>query len=286
MASSPSHKFGQIIGEVLEDAISGSLQLVAKKHGLYLDHRHPRPARGNKKKVAWQDSKGNAHDLDFVFEEGGSEAKIGKPRAFVESVWRRYTRHSRNKCQEIQGAIIPLAETYSEFHPFLGAVLAGVFTDGSLSQLASHGFRLLHFPYESIVKAFATVGIDAAFDEDTPGTALQAKVEAYEALSEQRKQKICSKLAMIHRKDIQVFIASLEASLSRRIARVIVLPLNGSAHEVRSSKEAISFIESYDTSSSQNQFVRFELRIYYSNGDEISASFRSKQRAYEFLKIL
>jgi hypothetical protein len=143
MAESPSHKFGQIIGDLLERMLHAPLKAIADKHDLYLDYKHPRPARGNKVKVAWRDSKGNSHDLDYVLEHGGTEAVIGTPKGFIETAWRRYTKHSRNKAQEMQGAIIPLAETYSDYNPFLGAVLAGVFTEGSLQQLRSHGFALL-----------------------------------------------------------------------------------------------------------------------------------------------
>jgi hypothetical protein len=168
MAQSPSHRFGQIIGDMLENAIRPILEAVAAELQLYLDGKGERKARGAKRKVAWVDGKDNAHDLDYVFESGGTDEQIGSPRAFIEIAWRRYTKHSRNKAQEIQGAILPLAKRYSEFHPFLGVVLAGVFTDGSLNQLRSHGFAVLYFPYESIIAAFAASGIDAAFDETRP----------------------------------------------------------------------------------------------------------------------
>src|SRR5580704_1075007 len=112
MAQSPSHTFGQKIGELLEDLLHPLLLQVAEKHGLYLDYQHARAARANRKKVAWRDNKGNSHDLDFVLEAGGSESEVGTPRAFIECAWRSYTKHSRNKAQELQGAIIPLAETF------------------------------------------------------------------------------------------------------------------------------------------------------------------------------
>ena len=125
MAKSPAHKLGQIIGDHVEAAIDVPLRNMAAEFGLYLDHQHRRPARQGKRKVAWEDSYGNTHDLDYVLEEGGSEEERGNPRAFIEIAWRRYTKHSRNKAQEIQGAVLPLAETYKECAPFLGAVLAG-----------------------------------------------------------------------------------------------------------------------------------------------------------------
>jgi hypothetical protein len=84
MAESPSHRFGQIIGDTLEGAIRPILEAVAKDLGLYLDGKGGRRARGAKRKVVWVDGKGNSHDLDYVFEAGGTDELIGSPRAFVE----------------------------------------------------------------------------------------------------------------------------------------------------------------------------------------------------------
>ena len=151
----------------LNQLFSRSLRLSARQ-SLYLDHqKKDRPARAGKK-VSWADQYGNTHDLDFVIERDGTDQQIGRPLAFIETAWRRYTKNSRNKAQEIQGAILPLAEKYRWNNPFLGTVLAGVFTDGSLEQLRSLGFNVLYFPYDSLVAAFHSEGIDIAFDEDTP----------------------------------------------------------------------------------------------------------------------
>ena len=102
---------GHQCGEVLEAAVEPLLRRFAKEHNLYLDKKGPRPARSGKK-VSWTDVRGNTHDLDYVLERNGSDAKIGKPVAFIETAWRRYTKHSRNKAQEIQGALMPLLETH------------------------------------------------------------------------------------------------------------------------------------------------------------------------------
>lgn len=84
MAESPAHKFGQIIGDLLELALEPHLQKFARKHKLYLDKKGKRKARSGKK-VSWTDTNGNKHDLDFVLERGGTENKIGTPVAFIES---------------------------------------------------------------------------------------------------------------------------------------------------------------------------------------------------------
>jgi hypothetical protein len=286
MAQSPTHKFGQIIGELLESLMHKPLKKVAAQHGLYLDYQHSRPARENRKKVCWTDSKNNKHDLDYVLEHGGSEKVIGSPKAFIEIAWRRYTKHSRNKAQEMQGAIIPLAETYHKFHPFLGVVLAGEFTQGSLDQLRSHGFGILYFPYSSIMKAFAKVGIDALVNEDTADETVQQKVDAYLALSDKQRQAIATKLKSLHRSDVKVFLEQLETSLGRGLISIVVVPLSGTYLEALTVEEAVNLISAYDESRSQNQFVRYEIIATYCNGDSITGNFQQKSAAIQFVTQL
>ncbi|MEK6258353.1 MAG: DNA methylase [Planctomycetota bacterium] len=286
MAQSPAHRFGQLIGEVLEAAIRGPLEDLCRRHGLYLDSKHPRAARKSRNKVAWKDLQGNTHDLDYVIELGGTEESLGIPKAFIEIAWRRYTKHSRNKAQEIQGAIIPLAETYRESHPFLGVVLAGVFTAGSLTQLRSHGFHLVYFPYQSVVSAFATAGIDAAFDEETPDRELAKKVARFKALSEHKKQQLTESLRQQHASELAGFIAALEVSLNRRVVTVFVLPLHGQAYEMSDAHSAIVFLQAHDQADVRPEFTRYEIIVRFNNGDEIRGQFQSKTTAIEFLATI
>lgn len=283
MAHSPAHRFGQIIGETLERAIRPILQKVADEIGLYLDSKGKRPARGAKLKVTWVDGRGNAHDLDYVLESGGSDAQIGSPRAFIEIAWRRYTKHSRNKAQEIQGAILPLAERYAHCHPFLGMVLAGVFTEGSLRQLRSHGFHVIYFPLESVVAAFESVGIDAAFDEDTPDSVLLRSVRRYQRLPEGKREGIAAFLRVRHEPDLKRFTESLRIALTRTISSIQVLPLHGRRKSLTSIEQAITFIEEFDESRPGTPFARYEVTVRYSNGDEIRGQFFTKVAAVEFL---
>src|SRR5206468_13136039 len=141
MAESPSHQFGQVIGDILEAAVKPVLQEFADKYNLYLDKQGPRPTRdGNK--VSWVDKNGNKHDLDYVLERSGTPRIVGTPVAFIETACRRYTKHCRHQAQEIQGAIMPLVETYGT-SPFIGEGLGGGFTGGALSQWDSGGFAIV-----------------------------------------------------------------------------------------------------------------------------------------------
>ena len=205
MANSPSHKWGQIIGQqFLEVAMEPLLRTIAVKHNLFLDTKGVRSARTGAK-ICWADLYGNTHDLDFVIERGGTADRVGDPVAFIETAWRRYTKHSRNKAQEIQGAVLPLINTHQRHAPFFGAILAGEWTDGALNQLRSLGFRILHFQYADIIDAFRVVKIDAGFDEDTPDAECAKKVKKWEALRSPARLKVARHLLSVSEDSVSAF---------------------------------------------------------------------------------
>lgn len=283
MAESPAHKFGQIIGNVLETAIEPLLRSFAQRNNLYLDKKGPRPARkGNK--ISWKDRYGNIHDLDFVIEKGGSPEHIGIPVAFIETAWRRYTKHSRNKAQEIQGAILPLAETHRNVAPFIGVILAGVFTDGALTQLKSLGFHVLYFPYETIVEAFRTANIDADFDENTPDAEFSRKVSQWNELSENQRSQISRTLVKRNSEEIQQFMNELNRAITRQIELIRIIPLHGTVFEWSSIEEAIKFIEKYNENDCKKPIIKYEVHIRFNNGDRIEGQFRNKKDVIEFLR--
>jgi hypothetical protein len=283
MAQSPAHKFGQLIGDLLEEAVAPLLEAFAQKHDLYLDMKGPRAARGGKKKISWVDLYGNTHDLDFVLEQGGTPKGIGTPVAFIETAWRRYTKHSRNKAQEIQGAILPLAAAHQRAAPFIGVILAGDYTEGAVNQLKSLGFSVLHFPYGQTVKVFAAAGIDAHFDEDTPDREVKKKVATFEKLSLPQRKQLAEALLQAAAEKVRDFTAALERSATRQIDRILVLPLHGDPTECRSATEAIEFIRGYGTKPPPRTFVRYEIDILFNNKARIQAQFPDSDQAVAFL---
>lgn len=282
MAQSLAHKFGQIIGDVLEESMETRLRKFAEEHKLYLDKQGRRLARLGKK-VSWVDAHGNKHDLDYVLERGGSEEKLGSPVAFIESAWRRYTKHSRNKAQEIQGAIMPLARTYSNNAPFLGVILGGVFTSGAIQQLKSLGFVVLYFEYEIIKKAFDIVGINAHFEEDTSINEFGQRINQWNLLADEQKIKVADALLQFNDKQVNAFMDALNKAITRNIQAIRILPLHGCSFEYCSLDEAISFIQDYDEKNGKGKIIRYEVQIKYSNGDEIIGDFKEKMHAVGFL---
>lgn len=286
MAESPAHKFGQVIGGLLESVVQPQLEEFCRRQGLYFDHqKKDRPARRGRK-VIWEDHYGNVHDLDFVIERDGTDDTIGRPVAFIEVAWRRYTKHSRNKAQEIQGAILPLAEKYKWNNPFLGTVLAGVFTEGSLDQLRSLGFHVLYFPYETLVTAFETEDIDIRFDETTPDKVFQECIDRIERAPQDAMHRIGQRLVQANQAQISEFFAALNQRLGRNVMRVVVIPLYGRVNEFATIEDAIRFLDQHRIYEGSGEFRNYEIHVEFSNGDKVEAFLNSKQRVREFLEFV
>lgn len=286
MAESPAHRFGQVIGELLETVVLPQLEAFCRNQGLYLDHqKRVRPVRTGKK-VTWEDQYGNAHDLDFVIERDGSDEIIGRPLAFIETAWRRYTRHSRNKAQEIQGAILPLAEKYRWNNPFLGIVLAGIFTETSLEQLRSLGFQVLYFPYESLVAAFQSEGINIAFNEITPDKVFRQTTNRIEKLPPKQMVRIRSHLVTANQAAIDGFFIALRQRLGRHVTRVVVIPLYGRVSEFATIEDALRFLDGHMIYEGSGEFRKYEIHVEFSNGDKVEAFLEAKNKVKEFLDFV
>ncbi len=286
MAISHSHKFGQIVGNLLEELVEPYLSNFAKQNNMFLDcQKNPRTARKGKR-VTWIDQYGNKHNLDYVIERNGSKETIGTPVAFVETAWRSYTKHSRNKTQEIQGAILPLAEKYHLSNPLLGAILAGTFTDAAQQQLRSLNFQVAYFPHETFAKAFEAANIDIRFNEKTPENDFRKCVKKIESLSSKKIDEIKKQIGCENQERMDNFIDSLRKRLDRMIEKIIIVPLYGTSTEFLSLADAIDFLES-QTSIRENQpFYKYELLVAFSNGDRVEGSFREAEKARDFLQFV
>lgn len=286
MAESPSHKFGQIIGNLIESIMKPYLENFCQEYGLYLDYQGKDRAARRGKRVRWSDQYGNFHDLDYVIERGGSDSDIGQPVAFIEVAWRRYTKHSRNKAQEIQGAVRPLAEKYQWNNPFLAAVLSGVFTSGSIEQLISLGFHVLYFPYETIVDAFSQQGIDIQFDEATPDKEFQRCIDSLEQAPPSLFESVKQSLLQANEGVLQDFLTALGTRLSRLVERIVIIPLYGKINEFSTVENALSFLDEHPIYESSETFRKYEVAISFSNGDRVEGSFASKQKTRDFIQFV
>ncbi|WP_225977457.1 DNA methyltransferase [Nostoc sp. CENA543] len=291
MAQSPSHKFGQALGKLLEDIVLDDilkprLQQFAQSQNYYLDYQKSRPARTGKK-VTWADKYGNKHDLDFVIEVDGTDDKLGRPVAFIESAWRRYTKHSKNKAQEIQGAILPIIELHHLSAPFYGVVLAGDFTKPALEQLRNNGFAVIYIPYKEVVSAFKIIDFDVAFDEETPDEIYTTASKRLASLTSSEKEKLRQALMQVSQKEVDTFMTTLRNCLERYITKIVIIPLFGVRYEFGSIDEALLELNNtVDIDIPGGRFEKFEVIVDYNNNDTIRANFQNKAVLADFLRKL
>lgn len=287
MARSSSHKFGQMIGDMLEHLMVGELQPIAEEYGMYLDYKHKRKARNNKKEVTWSDNNGNKHKLDIVIEAEGSEEKFGYPKAFVELAWRRYTKHSKNKAQEIAGAILPLVKANNQYSPFYGVILAGEFTKPALEQLRSQGFKVLYFSINTIVEAFRVNGMHIEWEEDTEDYIFDQYIQELSSWGRDQINSFLSFILESCENEIDEFKEALSDCFSRAIKRIRVFTLHGISIDLDSVREAIQYVTNYDEKKLESgKLVKYEIYIKYNNGDSIEVEYKEKRDVIRFLQNL
>jgi hypothetical protein len=290
MAESSSHKFGQELGKLIEnivlnDILKPRLQQFVQTKNYYLDWQRTRPARTGKQ-VTWKDKYENKHDLDFVIEIDGNDRQLGTPVAFIECAWRRYTKHSKNKAQEIQAAILPIIELHNLSAPFYGAVLAGEFTKPALDQLRNNGFAIIYIPYQDVVAAFKEINFDIAFDETTPDKAYTTASKQLAALISSDRKKLGEALIRVSKQEVDRFMDTLRNSLERYIAKIILIPLFGTKYEFESIDDALIELNTLDIEHPSGEFERFEVIVDYNNNDTIRATFQNKTLLADFLRKL
>ncbi|MDO5378530.1 MAG: hypothetical protein Q4G52_09370 [Clostridia bacterium] len=259
------------------------MQPYIKSKGYYLDYRHPRPTRRHRSEVVGIDYNGNRHKLDIVIEKNGSETQKGSPKAFIEVAWRRYSKHSKNKVQEISGAILPLVQTHLQSMPFYCAVLAGVFTASSIQQLESEGFYVLHFTYEEIAQIFDTADLSIRWDEKTSEAQLKTLSDRLSQLSQPTLDALQDEFFKQQRNKLSDLRNQLDLAFNLAVSEIIVLPTHGTAYSLPSVHEAISFIAEYDESKS-SPILRYEITIRYNQNLEYTMKCTDKTQAIRFLQ--
>lgn len=161
-----------------------------------------------------------------------------------------------------------------------------MFTEGSLTQLQSLGFTVLYFPYESLVAAFKSEGIDIAFDEGTPDSLFRRTTAKIEKTRPKTIARIREHLIASNQGAINAFFDALNRRLGRHITRVVVVPLYGRVNEFATVEDALTFLDGHMIHEGSGQFRKYEIRVDFSNGDKVEAFIESKHKVREFLDFV
>ena len=283
MAKSPAHQLGEFIGTFIEGMAYEYIKPIAEECGMYCDHKHSRQARNNAKEVIWKDINDNKHKLDIVIEHNGSEEESGTPKAFIEVAWRRYTKHSKNKVQEISAAIESLGKRYSIYNPFFGAILGGIFTESAIKQLESSGFTVIYIPLETIEKAFLAKGMNIHTDENTPESDISEKCRELMNLSDDELIGIKYEILSACSDKFNAFATSLTNALKRKAIQITLFSWKGCRFSFETTEEACNYLSDEYTNGSLN-LEKYDIAIRYSNGDETEMTFSDRQSAIRALR--
>ncbi len=146
---------------------------------------------------------------------------------------------------------------------------------------------MLYIPFEKPVQAFSTFGLDIDFDEDSKEADLKKKYAAVskrsnKPLLEKVRKEILSSCDM----EIKQFIDELEASYTRKIKSICILPLHGTRTEVVDVEKGIAFINGYNSIPTDQKLEYIEVIVTYNNGSIIQCQFKTKVEAVNFLNMI
>src|SRR5207245_10180743 len=98
-----------------------------------------------------------------------------------------------------------------------------------------------------------------------------------------KKRRIA--LALLRSNDAQIkeLMASLERVVMRKIDRITIVPLFGTAKHLTSVQEAIDFVN-FAHASENLPVAKYEIEVRYNNGDQIRGEFSERTTAIEFLR--
>jgi hypothetical protein len=281
--ASYGHKLGQAVGVLLQNVLKQPLAAFAKANHLYLDSQEPRPGLRSGRKVTWTDNDGNPHDLDYVLEKAGTPDKQGAPVAFIESAWRRYTKHSRNKSGELEGALLPLRERYPSTR-FLGVIVAGEYSAGGLAQLRSRGIEVLAISFETIEKVFAKNGLSVSYAEKAGPAEKEALARKIDALNKDALAKLTDDLWKAIEAEYAGFEDKLKTAVTMLPKRVAILALWGVERVFDSVAEAVRALEGEGVSNEDAAEAGFEVFVEYEGGARSSGRFKTRDETLWYLK--
>lgn len=267
--ASAGHRLGQLIGDWFEAFFVLPLMTkVSKELNLFVDNRFvERPIRGNK--IIWQDVDGNQVDYDVVLELNGSPSQLGIPVAFIETFWRRGSRHSKDKARDDSGKLMPMRMTYPTAR-FLGIVSAGDFTRPARELVRSREINLFYVPKQKIIKAFEEHQLIMDYPDRADEQQKQQIAAQFEAnFSTEKKEAVANSLIeLIGKATVESYIAGVRSQISALPQEIrFILRQDSTPVVFNSIDEATEFVKSPQFSL-ETQKVSYLYQITYSDGSE------------------
>jgi len=117
------------------------------------------------------------HEIDFVI-----MSTKGDPLVLIDSKYIKYTKHAREKANEILMKLTSVREAHPSVNMLI-AVLAGSFTQDALRTLETRGIHVFHIPFDKLAANLRRYGICIdwpEWDKQTPERAWERLVSMCE----------------------------------------------------------------------------------------------------------
>ena len=134
--------------------------------------------------------------------------------------------------------------------------------------------------------AFASRGMNVAFNESTSDSEFQKCIRQIDKTSAKTMQKVRDHLIAANRAAIERFLASLKERLERMIEKIVVIPLYGRSNEFATVGEALAFLDRHFVHEGAGDFRKYEIFVSFTNGDKVEASFKEKTKVRQFLQFI
>ncbi|MCD6592585.1 hypothetical protein J7L00_00655 [Candidatus Bathyarchaeota archaeon] len=130
----------------------------------------------------WKDKSGIEHEIDFVI---GTKTN---PLILIDSKYIKYTKHAREKVNEIFMKLTSIKESYLSVNMLI-AVLAGSFTNDALKTLETRGVHVFHIPFKRVAMNLRRFGVIIDWPESDTSTP-EATWKRLVSMSESEKDEL------------------------------------------------------------------------------------------------
>jgi hypothetical protein len=207
VAKSPGSALGEYIGKLIEEQIAAITKEVSGRYNF--------TARKRILKNAW----GSRHSIDMVIEDDDN-----KPLILIEPKYLRYTKHNWDKGSRLIAGYYNLKKTYRSIRKSI-AVLAGNWTDTSISFLRAFGVEIYRIPFSKISDVLSAYGVPFEWEEKddiTPNMSLKKFGKLKKKIKSRIGQEIVEDIRGDFAKSIETTL-TLDPSEPRAIGEVEIL---------------------------------------------------------------
>lgn len=196
------------------------------------------------KKLLMSDNFGNQYNIDGIIAN-----QYLQPLILFESKYLRYKKHNRDKGSWICMAHSAVRKRYHSIRSSI-AILAGSWSQSSLTMMRSYDITLFVIPFESICRILQGFNIDFNWDEKDQQKAKQAW-DSFNQLTEGEKSEI-GKLMIdtIQNPLIKLIDQILDDTIIREVNKVVLEIVSNlgevKVYEFETIEEAVKFLEAED----------------------------------------